>query len=223
MFVAAVILLTIASSRTFAAVNLLVDPEFDGSPALNTFVTVFGPPFITGQWGAESGAIVGITDGITPLTAKSMLAEYDTGSYSQTMQATDVSAVPALSMFTLSAYFNANKPAAEGYVNLSFYDASYNFLGVQASSPLQVLDSNVNTWEQISLTLAEPLSTRYVVSQVMYRDATIANSDGTTGAGYVDSASLTAVPEPASIMILGLAVAGLQLRRRHRAASPVIR
>ena len=45
-----------ASAPSAMAVNMLVDPEFDGIPPLNTLLTVFGPPFITGQWGAENGA-----------------------------------------------------------------------------------------------------------------------------------------------------------------------
>ena len=206
MIVSAGLLLTTASlPPRAAAANLLVDPEFNGTPALNTLANVFGPPFITGQWGAENGAIVGVDGGVTPLTARTMLAEYSpAGGYTQTMQATDVSADPALSTYTLSAYFNANMnlSAAQAYVNLSFYDASYNPLGVPVSSGL-VLDNSPSTWQPISLTLTEPLNTKYIVSQVLYLESSLTDSSGATWPGYVDSASLTLVPEPSVLALLG--------------------
>ena len=200
-----------------AASNLLVDPEFDGIPALNSLATVFGPPFITGQWGAENGAIVGVDGGVTPLTARTMLAEYSpAGGYTQTMQVTDVSSFPASSAFTLSAYFNANLnvPAAKGFVNLSFYDASYSPVGAAVSAGL-ILDNNPATWEQISLTLTEPLTTKYVVSQVLYDESTLV-SNGAVWPGYVDSASLTVVPEPSCFALLGAGAIGLAARAWRR-------
>ena len=211
IIVSAGLMLAITASTPAARANLLVDPEFDGIPALNAFGTVFGPPFLLGQWGAENGAIVGVDGGVTPLTAKTMLAEKVTGlSYTQTMQATDVSADPAGSTYTLSAYFNPdqNLPAAHAYVNLSFYDASYTSLGAAPSSGL-ILDNNPSTWEQISSTATEPLNTKYVVSQVMYLESTLTNSNGVVGAGYVDSASLTLVPEPSTLALLGVGAFGL--------------
>jgi hypothetical protein len=203
------LLLAFAVSSPSSGANLLVDPEFDGIPALNTFGPVFGPPFLLGQWGAESGAIVGVDDGVTPRTAQTMLAEYYTGSYTQTMQATDVSADPAGSTYTLSAYFNANVPAAQGFVNLSFYDALYNGVGSPVSSSAVPLDSLVSTWEQKSITVTVPLTTKYIVSQVAYLDSSLAGSDGVNHAGYVDSASLTLVPEPGTISLLGMGAFGL--------------
>jgi hypothetical protein len=206
--------LAFATSRA-AAANLLVDPEFDGIPALNTFVNVFGPPFITGQWGAENGAIVGVDGGVTPRTARTMLAEYSpAGGYTQTMQATDVSSFPALSTFNLSAYFNGNMnlAAPQGFVNLSFYDASYNQVGAANSAGL-VLDNSPLTWQQISLTLAEPLNTKYVVSQVLYLESTLTDSSGAIWPGYVDSASLTVVPEPSVFALLVVGAVALAGRR----------
>jgi hypothetical protein len=201
------LLLAVVAATPAAGLNLLVDPEFDGVPPLLPMTSVFPPSGVSilGAWGAENGAIVGIDDGVTPLTPKTMLAEYSTGgSYTQTAQVTDVLAYPTGSTFTLSAYFNVNDhvPAANAFVNLSFYDASYAYLGGPPSAGL-VLDSNIATWEPISLTTIGPLNARYVVSQVLYDDNTLLGVDGVVHAGYVDSASLTAVPEPATIALLG--------------------
>jgi hypothetical protein len=212
------LLAAVFSPPRTAATNLLVDGEFNGVPPLNTLATVFGPPFITGQWGAENGAIVGVDGGVTPLTARTMLAEYSpAGGYTQTMQATDVSADPALSTYTLSAYFNANVnlAAAQAYVNLSFYDASYNPVGSPVSSGL-TLDSSPATWEPISLTLTEPANTKYIVSQVLYLESSLVDSTGATWPGYVDSASLVLVPEPSTPILLGLSALGFAVRVGRR-------
>ncbi|MGD0517059.1 MAG: PEP-CTERM sorting domain-containing protein [Thermoguttaceae bacterium] len=211
ILVCAGLLLAIAAATPSAGANLLVDPEFDGTPALNTLATVFGPPFITGQWGAENGAIVGVDGGVTPLTAKTMLAEYSpAGGYTQTIQVTDVSADPALSTYNLSAYFNADQhvSGAHAFVNITFYDSSNNLLGGPPSSGL-ILDGNTSTWEQISLTATEPLSTKYIVSQVMYDENFLLGTDGAIHPGYVDSASLTLVPEPGTIVLLLSGLVGL--------------
>jgi hypothetical protein len=197
-----------------ARANLLVDPEFDGTPSLLSMAAVFPPSgsSVLGNWGAENGAIVGVDDGITPLTARNMLAEYTTSSfsYTQTAQVTDVSSYPAGSTFQLSAYFNVNNnvTAAHAFVNMSFYDASYSSLGGPPSAGL-VLDNNIATWEQISLSTVEPLGTKYIVSQVLYDENTLPGIDGVVHAGYVDSASLTVVPEPSSIVLLGVGTIGI--------------
>jgi len=212
IFTCASLLLAIAISTPSGGANLLVDPEFDGIPPLNTFGALYNPPtyLVTSQWGAENGAIVGVDGGVTPLTAKTMLAEYYTGSYTQTLQVTDVSADPALSTYTLSAYFNANQnlSAANAFVNISFYDSSNTLLGGPPSSGL-ILDNIPSTWEQISITATEPLSTKYIVSQVMYLDSTLMDSSGAIHPGYVDSASLTLVPEPGTIVLLLSGLVGL--------------
>ena len=208
---AGLLLAIVSSTPSATAANLLVDPEFDGTPALNTLTNVFGPPFLLGQWGAENGAIVGVDGGVTPLTARTMLAEYSpAGGYTQTIQVTDVSADPALSTYALSAYFNANQyvSGAHAFVNITFYDSSNNLLGGPPSSGL-ILDGNTSTWEQISLTATEPLSTKYIVSQVLYDENFLTGSDGALHPGYVDSASLTLVPEPGTIVLLLSGLVGL--------------
>jgi hypothetical protein len=219
----AALLLAIAAVTPAAGANLLVDPEFDGIPSLLPMASVFPPSgsSILGNWGAENGAIVGLDDGVTPLTLKTMLAEYSpAGGYTQTAQVTDVSSYPAGSTFLLSAYFNVNDhvPAASAFVNISFYDASYSFLSGPPSAGL-ILDTNIVTWEQISLTATEPLGTKYVVSQVLYDENTLPGVDGVVHAGYVDSASLTVVPEPGTIALLGMGAFGLFVwtwRRNHK-------
>ncbi|MBN2578286.1 MAG: PEP-CTERM sorting domain-containing protein [Pirellulales bacterium] len=205
------LLLAITAATPVAGANLLVDPEFDGSPSLLSMGVVFPPSgsSVYGNWGAEIGAIVTAQDSVTPLTATTMLAEF-TGSpnYTQTAQVTDVSAFTPGSSYTLSAYFNANVPAALAFVNMSFYDAAYTYLSDLSSSP-GLIDSNPATWEQKSLTTIAPLTTKYIVSQVLYDENSITTNDGVIHAGYVDSASLTVVPEPGTLLLLSTGLAGL--------------
>ena len=104
---ASLLLVIVSSPPSAEASNLLVDPEFNGTPPLTSDAIVLGPPFVLGQWGTENGAIVGIDGGVTPLTSPTMLAEYapGTGTYTQTFQATDVSAYPAGSTFAFERRF----------------------------------------------------------------------------------------------------------------------
>lgn len=222
LLVCAGLLLALAATTPAARANVLVDPNFDGIPPLLPMTSVFPPSGIStyGAWGAESGAIVGVDDGVTPLTANTMLAEYSTGgSYTQTAQVTDVSAFPPSSLFTLSAYFNVNDhvPAAAAFVNISFYNAAYALLGGPPSSGL-ILDTNINTWEPISVSAIGPAGTKYAVSQVLYDDNTLLGVDGVVHAGYVDSAALRVVPEPSAMALLAMGAFGLLAStwRRHR-------
>jgi hypothetical protein len=215
------LLFAVVASAPAAGANLLVDPDFNGVPSLLSMAAVFPPSgtSVLANWGAENGAIVGVDDGVTPFSGGKMLAEYTTSSssYTQTAQVTDVSSYPASSAFVLSAYFNVNNnvPAAHAYVNVSFYDASYSPLASPPSVGL-ILDNNITTWEQISLSATEPLNTKYIVSQVLYDENTLPGIDGVVHAGYVDGASLTVVPEPSSIFLLGMGAVGAFVWARQR-------
>ena len=218
LIAASLSLALVVSLPSIAAANLLVDPDFNGVPPLNTMAGIFGPPFVTGQWGPESGGIIGPVGVITPLSAPTMhVMSYNSSGYTQTAQITDVSSYPSGSSFNLSAFFtaDANVAAANAFVNISFYDASYANLPSPLSTGL-VLDSSAATWEPISMTAAAPPSTKYVVSQVLFLESSLLDSQGVIGRGYVDSASLTVVPEPSAFVLCGAAVVGLLVYARRR-------
>ena len=203
-----------------ANANLLVDPGFEVNPldtatnVLNYFVTY------QGIWGQENSTITGVDGGVAPAQGIKMLRMDNTGSYTQTFQVTDVTSYAALidsggATANMNALFNVDKnlAAALGVVGLSFFTAS-NYGSIIGSSPTAslTLDNSVNTWEQISVSSAIPVGTRWVLSQVAYMDSTLLGIDGNYGGGYVDAADMTIVPEPATMCLLGLG--GLLLRKR---------
>jgi hypothetical protein len=223
---------TASAPSASAAVNLLVDPGFEANPlttasnVLNFFTTY------QGQWGPEAATIVtGTNDSVTPLQGVNMLAMTDDGqTATQCFQATDVSSYAALinsgnATINMSASFDANLPAAIGAVYVSFFTGSnYGTLTSTIGNSL-ALDSAPGTWQPISVGGAIPVGTTWVVSQVVYNDASLYSSAGVVpSAGYVDAAALTIdsknVPEPATIIIWSLLGAcAVAVSRRHRKAA----
>ena len=164
--------------------------------------------------------------GVTPLSTPTMLAEYHTTAlYTQTFQATDVSAYPANSPYTMSAYFDANQYVygANAGVAVTFYSGNgVSSPVLNTASATLVLDNSPSTWQQISVSGTLPLGTDYMVSQVFYENSTLFGYRRRYHPGYVDNASLTVVPEPGTLALLGGGAIGLVAfawRRRRQASA----
>jgi hypothetical protein len=67
-----------AAQAVYTTGNLIVDPGFESNPLIN-FALVLGPPYTTGAWSAEVGAITGPASGITPADGVKMLEMNDDG------------------------------------------------------------------------------------------------------------------------------------------------
>jgi hypothetical protein len=222
------LLLAFAVFTPSAQANLLVDPGFEANP-LNTAAYVINTPnpMNPGVWGVEAATITGVDGGITPAQGVKMLRMVDDGQggATQCMQATDVTSYAALidsgaATITMRGLFNAspNLPAAIGGVYVSFFTTSnYASLTGFLSNGL-TLDALPSTWEPISVSGAIPVGTRWLLSQVVYSDASLLAPTGASYAGYVDAAGLEirAVPEPATMSLLGLGLAGMILRRKRQ-------
>jgi hypothetical protein len=215
----AALALAFAASTPSARANLLVDPGFEVNSLDTAFNVLNFFPAYQGIWGVEVATITGVDGGVTPAQGAKMLRMVDDGlTATQGFQVTDVTSYAALidsggATVNMSALFNADKnvPAAVGAVYVQFFSAS-NY-GSQIGSPISAgltLDNSAITWETISASGAIPVSTRWLLSQVLYSDAPLLGNPG-----YVDAADLTIVPEPVSLALLGLGSA-VMLRRRNR-------
>jgi hypothetical protein len=204
------------------AVNLLVDPGFESNP-LTTFTAVINSPFamLPGVWGQENSTIVGTEFTVVPPQGTKMLRMDYTGSYTQTGQATDVTSYAAIidsggATVNMSALFNANPKigAALGVVAVSFFTTSnYASNTPPYLTASTTLDNSPNTWQTISLSIPIPVGTRWLLSQVAFLDSTLQGVPPDTSfyGGYVDAADLTIIPEPATMILLG--IGGLILRK----------
>lgn len=213
--------LVLAAFTSSARANLLVDPGFEANPLTTASNVLNNFPTYQGQWGVESATITGVDGGVTPAQGTKMLRMTDDGLVAtQAFQVTDVTVYAGLidsggATANLGALFNADKnvPAAIASVYVQFFSAS-NY-GSQIGTPLNAgltLDNNPATWELISVSGAIPVNTRWILSQVLYNNASLVSNPG-----YVDAARFTVTPEPATLAVLGLG--SLALRRRRRAST----
>jgi hypothetical protein len=217
------LVLGVAACAQPAWANLLVDPGFEVNPldtasnVLNNFATY------QGIWGVEVATITGVDNGVTPFQGIQMLRMVDDGLVAtQGFQVTDVTSYAGLidsggATVNLSALFNVDKavPGAISAVYMQFFSGpNYSLqIGTPLSGGLS-LDTFDTTWETASLSGAVPVGTRWLLSQVMYNNASLLGVDGVLHPGYVDAADLTVTPEPATLALLGFAATLLWTRRR---------
>jgi len=209
-----------------AKANLLVDPGFESNPLTTDVAVINTPnPMLPGVWGQENSTIVGAEFTVTPAQGVKMLRMENTGSYTQTFQATDVTSYAALidsggATVGINALFNANPKiaAALGGIGVSFFTTStYSSLTSSISNTL-TLDNAPGTWQSISVSGAIPAGTRWLLSQVYFQDSTLQGvpPDPTYYGGYVDAADLIITPEPATMVLLGIGALSLMRKRTVR-------
>lgn len=203
-----------------ARANLLVDPGFESNPLTGVGNVLTNFTTYQGIWGPEVGVITGATGGVTPAQGVKMLSMSDDGlTATQAFQVTNVSAYSGLinsgsATVNLSALFDVgpNVPAGIAAVYVQFFSAATygSQIGTGAGSYL-TLDNSPTTWQPIALSVPVPIGTTWILSQVLYSNASLLNNPG-----YVDAADMTITPEPASMALLGLSGVGLLFRRRRR-------
>ncbi len=220
--------LTAAAIASPAAhgVNLVTDPGYEANALTTAANSLNNFPGFQGVWGQENSIIVGANANSTPLQGVLQLQMDVTGGVTtQAFQTIDVSAYAGIidsnsAVLNASAYFNANLAAAVGGVYIQYFTGNTygtNFGPVDTS--VFTLDSNMNTWEQASLTVPVPANTRWILMQVAYAEASLFSTAGTVGSGYVDSAfaEIRQVPTPAGTALLAAAGVGVAARRRRTA------
>ncbi len=218
---AALFLLGVAGAT--ASANILTDPGFESNPLAPSFNTVLNNfPVYQNQWGAESGSIVGVTGGISPASGNNMLQLNGpgTGTVSQAGQVVDITSSAALvdagnAVIQAGAMLNSNAVLPIGGVYVSFFTRN-TYGTIFGPAPTNVINVVPNTWQSVSVSAPIPPLTRWILVQVGFDANSISNSAGIVTAGFADDAfaNVVAVPEPASIGLLGIGGLGLLARRR---------
>jgi len=151
----------------------------------------------SGWWADDAGAVY---DGTWAIKRW----DDDTGIYA------DFSATPGITYdFSLWCYDNSTEPLVNRHVELKaeWLDGSYGKLGETVIG--QFGAGTVNTWTEIagqSEASAGTVWGRLVIT-------TGADGAGSGGAVYYDLASVTAVPEPTALALLGLGIVTIGLVR----------
>ncbi len=210
--------LTVALFPTLTSANLIIEPGFENNN-LAPLASIVGPPFVPGLWGYENATNVNAGSlGNTPRTGHWMHEMKPAGGYTQTIQ---FFAIPAVPTIHASAWFNSDAPAANASIVLSYW-ANINMWNTSISldSHSLILDNNLQTWETIDFLSNRPAGATWLGIQVAYLDSSISgvNSVGVDYSGYVDDTLVDVVPEPSSLLALGVGVLplGSMLLRRRR-------
>jgi hypothetical protein len=139
--------------------------------------------------------------------------------WTQTVQIVDVSAFATLidsgsAVANFRALYNVD-PALAGAQSLSgLWTFGQNDRWGNHTSVLfntMGLDGNAGTWEHNQVSLALPVGTRWLITEVAYVNASLSG-----GTGYVDSAYLEVVPEPTLLASLGAGLAAIARRRLRK-------
>jgi hypothetical protein len=196
--------LSIAVALPSAKANLLIDPGFETNALGTTYDVLNNFSTDEGIWGVEAATISGVDGGVAPLQGAKMLRMVDDGlTATQGYQVTNVSSLAALidggsAIVNFNAWFNANVSAARAGVYVQFFSAAdlNHEIGSMIGHDL-TLDNSPSIWQNIACSGAIPAGTRWLASQVSYNDVSLAGHPG-----YVDTADLTVVPEPGSLLLL---------------------
>ena len=183
------------TALTTQAQNLLVDPSFEAA--------AFGQPNPIPVPGGVGGGWAAFQGNLTAAAAYSGVqsaALWD-NSWNPSGVYQLVNATAGLS-YAASAWFN-NLGAPSGWgtpylLNLEFHDATGAQVGTTLS-PGWTAEAPVGTWKQLTASGVAPAGTAYAYLYLMAM-----NSVPTGAAFYVDDASLSVVPEPSSLALLGL-------------------
>ena len=194
----AALMVAICVSNSYA--DLLSNDDFEDDLA-STVVNVLEAPFDLDAWGADSSFVVGAENGIAPNMGSGMLRMFDDGlEFTQVVQRVDVTQFADLidadgACVDFSCNFNAPDGQMTPIAGISLFfipelgaGTTENLfdLAIDFSINTQSLDSNLGTWEQVSIEGTKiPVGTRSILVQVSFNNSTL---NGTPG--YADTSSM---------------------------------
>ena len=171
-------------------------------------------PLQPGLWGVEVAVRdTGPTNGIIPYKGSWMLKmDDDNLTQTQAFQFVDISNRGAQGILEVEAWYNSDATAADIRLKLHYFQTANDWGNpLSVDSRAMVLDNDASTWQGLYYRSAIPGPATWVGVEVAFTNASIgANS------GFVDNASLQLIPEPASMIALGIGLAALAARRRRK-------
>ncbi|HXR49309.1 MAG TPA: PEP-CTERM sorting domain-containing protein [Candidatus Limnocylindrales bacterium] len=212
------------STLTTQAQNLLVDGSFENGTFTGNPIGLSGPGYVDQGWANNFG-------GATP-TQSSAYAESGTyslltynaqfnnwnpvGTY-QVVDGLNVGQpITVAQQYSLSVYAMAPTALSGTYgtpidIQLQFFNAALG--NVQTTETGWSALGAIGTWQKYTVTGIAPAGAVYAAPYLMFMD----NGQTTTDNVYFDNAVLVAVPEPATIALLGMGLAlPLYLIRRRK-------
>ncbi|MCH7904526.1 MAG: PEP-CTERM sorting domain-containing protein [Armatimonadetes bacterium] len=209
--------LAVLALPTLGRANLITDGGFELNP-LQSFGFPLGPPFVPGIWGVEYAARVTTgPGGIIPKAGNWMLDMNRLGGVvTQGWQFNDITGLEPLHKLEVEAWYNSDADAAVARLNVGYYKFHFAQSFLSGDSRSITLDDDPTTWEGLYFLSTIPQDATWVHFQVMFDNNSLNNPLGPNFSGFVDSASLGVVPEPASMFALGIGLAALAARRRSK-------
>jgi hypothetical protein len=236
-FVEVLVFIILGVTVLVNAANLVANPGFETGESISG-----GLPTVVNDWKGDYSAVTGSTLGITPNSGSQML-QFLGSSYigcggsattCDVFQLIDLSGYNSLivsgkAKAIASAYFNRvmgdSQTDTKFDVIIYAYDGSPNTFSsrytkyglasalVYSHTPLYA-DGLISTWEKSETILDLPSNTTFLalcinIHENIYNDSSYPEYDG----HFADDVSLTIIPEPATILLLGMGAFGL-IRRK---------
>ena len=153
----------------------------------------------TGWWASDSGAVYDGTYAIK---------RWDTGTG---MYQDFAATVGTAYNFSLFCYDGSTEPLVDRYVELKAEWLNASFATVGSTVIGQFTPGTLNTWTEIA-------GQSTAVAGTVYGRIVITTAGGASagGSAYYDMASVTAVPEPTALALLGIGLASVAVIRRKR-------
>lgn len=206
------------STSTTQAQNLLVDGDFESGTFTGNPIGLSGPGYVNQGWANNFGGATPTQSAAYAESGTHSLLTYNAqfNNWNPVGTYQVVSGVIVGQQYSLSVYAMAPTALTGTYgtpidIQLQFFNAALG--NVQTTETGWSALGAIGTWQQYSVTGIAPAGAVYAAPYLMFMD----NGQTATDNVYFDNAVLVAVPEPATIALLGMGLAlPLYLIRRRK-------